>query len=240
MTTDEVNSEKTKLDAASFDDKSLLPDNADLIDPLKEIRRCARELWQKDGCPSVGSVRHYWSLAEEQLTTGIPFTLNLSCAAPIEGESDAVVEAANEGSSCTDSPLRLLIKKVLPPPLNYHEAICLARILHTSTLSTAAAIAFGPIGTREIAEVLSGILVKFDEEVSERTPVATFMEHLEWEKRLKKLFCEDVALTNLDRTTTARLIDAFEKEPSVTAIVPRVQTTTKCRGCEECEDREIR
>ncbi len=53
------------IDEKSFDKDKIGIPNIDILDPLGEIRRCARELWQKDGMPSDKDVRYYWEKAEQ-------------------------------------------------------------------------------------------------------------------------------------------------------------------------------
>ena len=58
------------INDATFNKDKLPIKNIDIIDPLGEIRRCAKEMWINDGKPKDGDWRYYWSQAEELLLSG--------------------------------------------------------------------------------------------------------------------------------------------------------------------------
>jgi hypothetical protein len=58
------------LTKESFTKENLPVKNLDIIDPLGSIRTCARELWEKDGCPGDADILEYWKRAEAQMLGG--------------------------------------------------------------------------------------------------------------------------------------------------------------------------
>ena len=217
------------LEASAFDDKSRYPANVDQLDPLGEIRRCAKDLWKKDGSPATGCVMSYWRKAESQMLSGLPITIDSTLASNNPEQTKPSEKATNAPTTDPNEPfLSILMREVLKTPLHYHEAVCLARILHTSTIDLDSSLAIGPLSTEEIAEVLSHVEVLQDQGNDfERHPAA--IDSIEiWQQRLAELFQADEALTNLDRTTIARLITALEQDERVLTVVPREQTVSQC------------
>ena len=51
-------------------DETDVPENLEAVDPLGEIRSCARDLWVDDGSPSEKDWSHYWKQAEELILGG--------------------------------------------------------------------------------------------------------------------------------------------------------------------------
>lgn len=58
------------LTKESFSKENLPVENLDIVDPLGEIRGCALELWQKEGCPEDADILLYWKRAEAQMLGG--------------------------------------------------------------------------------------------------------------------------------------------------------------------------
>ncbi|MCB0322419.1 MAG: hypothetical protein KDD69_02565 [Bdellovibrionales bacterium] len=203
-----------------------LPKNLDIVDPLGEIRSYAKELWRRDGAPSEKDWTDYWEKAEAMVVGGVSY------GAPSGRQERTVPDVTSSpgltaGINQSENPLLSVVASAITKELDEHEAMCLANILRTHTLTVQGVGSIEPASNEAVAAILS--------EVAREYPVELLQQHgtgspdfrsipvearqLYWSKKIAEWSAADVALSNADRNTVYRLLDRLRSESRVLAIV---------------------
>jgi hypothetical protein len=207
--------------------KHKLPDNFDAVDPLGEIRSCARDLWNQDGAPADKDWTHYWSQAEKLTlggkSSGAPSGRVKVAASPRQDRP--LSSSLQEILENEDELLPSLLAGAFRRALNDHECLCLARILETYSFKLTGGRNLPASTPDEISAALALLAGEYDSDFLSAysslnlltIPVQQRTRY--WAKKCQKMREEDNALSFADRNTVHRLLDELKHEPRVQELV---------------------
>ncbi|MCB0358492.1 MAG: hypothetical protein KDD44_02620 [Bdellovibrionales bacterium] len=192
--------------------KDGLPDNVEIIDPVGEIRRRAKELYEADGSPAERTWTEYFAEAEEDFLGG-------STCGATPGRQRAHQRAKKSldpelekllASKDASAHARVLAS-ALKQPTKHHESICVGLILQTHTMSLQDGRVLSPLTASDAATVLALLAGEYDAAfckdhgVAEGRLASLDARSGYWKTLLEAQRAADQALTNADRNTVERL-----------------------------------
>lgn len=199
-------------------------ENLRQIDPIGEIQRYARQLWQEAGRPPDKSWQDFWGTAEAALLSGKSnptASQRVRATRPAEQPSPMMQALIDQ----EDRPLLSVLAAALREELTEHETSCLGLVLSSHRIFLKDGSKFDPISnTDELANLLVEVAGEYDssfiqaEGGGQWTTIPRSKRVAYWATRLAKAVVEDRALNNAERNTIGRLVQAIASEPRVKEV----------------------
>ena len=192
-------------------------------DPLGEIRRRARELWEEAGKPANKGWPAFFDEAEEQLVGGVSSGRPSGRHRNPMRDHEVAPQVASAASQSEDGLLSI-VASALKQLLTHQEALCLAYVLESHCIVLKDGKRLQPSDDHETATVLAALASEYDEGFLRQQHAHSPFEidpqaRIDyWERVLLGRHREDNALTNLDRNTVNRLVTALRAEPRIDRV----------------------
>lgn len=209
---------RTPVKPAMLDDndfRRVVP-NIDAVDPIGAIRIRARELWRSDGSPREVDLKSLFERAESEVL-GAAGRQSRGAIASAERQvrkiNASVIDSELAKLAASSGPplLRVIIEAIRERP-NEHEAICLARLLHSNALVLADQSRIERQTIPAIAELLADIAGEYPEEFLKQHKAADFrtiprQQRADfWSEKFSRLLDVDEPLTFNSRLTIMRYV----------------------------------
>ncbi len=203
--------------------KERLRAQIDILDPLHEIRNRAKQLWSADGKPADRDWLDYFSIAEEQLLSGLSEGTPSSRTRSKEtSEIDPTIRPLVEQQENT---FLSILASVVKRPLVEYEAHCLADVLMKHKVKLSRDVTLGPHSVSQVAELLADLAGEYDPSFLKEQgmkefgsiPRAARVQY--WDRKLLESKAEDRPLTNADRNAVSRFKEHLRQDPRVADLI---------------------
>lgn len=198
--------------------------NYDVIDPLGEIRRHAKQLWKDAGSPEDKDWSDFFDDAESLL---------------VKGRSSGTVSGRNREKKIEQPEISPYIQSLINQrenillsmlaesfgrELDMHDTVCLAAILSANELILKDGTVVGPLSEQEIGKLLAPLAKEYDRffleqfktEDSHAVPLEKRVEY--WLERVVQIRAADKPLSYNDRNTIIRLEQELHQHGITTRI----------------------
>lgn len=196
----------------------------EIIDPLGEIRRRAKELWTRAGAPPDRTWENFFEQAEQDLLgdrgdeEAAQRTRRARRAPHSAPEPEPEIQ---QHINQQDNQLLSIVASAFPRFLDAHEAACLAYVLSTNTIRLRDGNQLANIGVEPIADVLTIMCSEYDRDflkeqgVMDGRTAASAARRAYWVTKLGALRHSDQPLSYADRNTISRVRVALAAESRV-------------------------
>lgn len=215
------------------DSRSSKIENIDIVDPIGEIRRRAKELWRAAGEPADRTWEDFFQAAEDDLLGGrssgdVSPTNQVHHPEGVKGvHSDEIAAEVAPLVSQGDNLLLSVVASAAKSLLIEHDSICLARVLSSHLIQLRSGEIFEQLEDDLIAPILAELANEYNSEFLKKHGVSdgrtvNFQGRIAyWKERLQTLRRLDEPLSYADRNTVARLRVAIAAEPRVLEVTFR-------------------
>jgi len=195
----------------------------EIVDPLGEIRRHAKELYEKAGSPVEKSWKDFWPESEAALTVGPSIKRDGEKAgvSRLAAQENALQKLAENSSD----PFLLVIARHFPHGITSHQARCLAIYLsENSVWFHAESVSRKPIPMSESASLLALACLDYSDDELKAMGVHSIKDVPQasaesfWREQLRVLEKSDRALDFQHRNTILRLHEAFSTDEEVREV----------------------
>lgn len=201
-------------------------DTLNIVDPLGEIRRRARQLWKEDGSPTSKTWENYWEQAEQEVLGRTCFSseapsarkkAKVESAKPLPPHLQTLIDIS-EDRLCT------VLASSLGRHLIEHEAVCLAHVLKTCRIRYTDNSEESQADNQRIASLLAQLVKEYDADFVKANKAADpwgvplEKRNAYWSEKVQDLFFKDEPLTYADRNTINRLKDEIAANEQVSEI----------------------
>ena len=205
-------------------------ENIDILDPLGEIRRRAKDRWRAAGEPGEKTWEDFFQLAEDDLLGGRSGgdssarkreqpARRIPSLESMEIDAEIVPLVAQQ-----ESVLLSIIASASKSLLTEHDSLCVARVLGSHLIHLRSGDVFDRLKDDLIAPVLAQLASEYNSEFlnkhgfSDGRSVNLPSRVAYWNDRLFAFRKADAPLSYADRNTIARLRVAIASEPRVLEV----------------------
>ncbi len=199
----------------------------DIVDPLGELRRFAKELWSREGKPEGSTWQDYFSRAEEVvLGAGVSLEDRKKRTPriflpPKKKEKSPYIAGLIEQKN---DPLLSLCASVFGREIDEHESFCLSVVLENNKIVLGEGGEVAPASRARIASILAALVGVYPKEFTTSFDVDSFFEipfraRIDyWMENLEALSIKDEPLNYCDLNTICRIESVVKENANVTCV----------------------
>jgi len=161
------------------DENNRPPLNYSTVDPIGEIRRHAEELYLLAGSPKNQNWEDFFAQAENNLLQSQVKTPSTSVSLQPIGSQEArraVDPHFAQVLKNPKSPVLAFIAEALPHMLDEHEALSLANLLWSTSISLKDGSSLGPLDVDQAVEVIAPLSNEIDQALLQGARVVSYLD----------------------------------------------------------------